>query len=566
MPRLPRRLPCLAFLLIPLLLLGTGASPSPAPEDGFHWPWTDPSLARATQRFFALLYDMDYEACTALVDSLDQERPDDPLVTMLRARILRDLIREVDVTRKTREAQFRLMKGILDDMRRRARKRLERDPDDPLANLSLGWAGMMEGQVQIMLKDYWGANATTREARAYVEKVLEWDPRQPDAMVLLGGYLYMVDTLPRFLKLIRWIPFLPIPSGNREEGLRLLLEGMRGAVPTATDYQIYMAFVDIFYEGDFQRARGIFGPLYEAHPQNPRFGIALALMAPFAPENGLAAVRIWERLSREWARRATGEPKAFWWQGWDRWSITLALRIKLMAAYQWEALGRVAEAGRLYEELLADPMGQFRRVRGPALLGLARTEYLQRRPAEARRLLERLLASKALDDWHGLARDLEDWIEDHPVPTYPLTRWREAGEPLLATLRRVEARDTLTTGSAFTFSRSSLREMEALCASASRPDPVLRKLLADAYLLAGLPEKALDAYREALHENRDPSLWAVRLQANLSWGYLLEQLGRFREAEKAYERADKLLVEPDLHRYPLDARRDAVRRARKRHS
>jgi tetratricopeptide (TPR) repeat protein len=526
------------------------------------WPWDDKPFARATNRFFDDLYDLDYETCRAIVDSLGSEHPEDPMVDVLRVRIYRDLIREVDLTEGEREQQFDELKELFVPLREKAEALLERDPASPRAHLALGWEGMITGQVQVMLHDYLGANSTTKTAREHLEKVLETHPGSPDAKALLGGYLYSVDTLPKFLKLFKWIPFLPIPSGDRVEGLRLLVEAAGSGAPSSRDFTIFYAFVDAFYEGIFPRGQRNMGPFFYAFPHNSRFGISMSLMAPFEPENALMADRYWRALIGAWESRREGAGGR-WYDGWDRWSISLAMRMRMVAAYQWEALGRPDMALPVYQDLTTDSLAHGRRVKGPVHLGLARTAILTGNPGLARLAAAKIIdGEKELKPWRDRAKDLRKAAEEGPG-SYPLAIWKESGRHVIEALESVSDPGRDQDGSwrpSYPFPRSRLREMEQ---HARAKDPVLLKLLGDAYALSGLSNRALRTYEEALSLCDRPELWAVRFQIHLNRSRVLEREGDVKNALREMKRADDTIEDEDLIRYPVDARLDALERALK---
>lgn len=524
------------------------------------WPWEDEVLARSTMRFFDHLYSTQYDSCTAIVDSLDQLYPDDPMVSVLRVRIFRDVIREVDVSKKERQKEFDQLKELFVPLRARAEARLAKDPRDPRAHLALGWEGMMTGQVQIMMKDVFGANSSTKKARKHLEIVLEQHPESPDAKALLGGYLYSVDTLPKFLKLLKWIPFLGIPSGDRELGLRMVTEAAASRAPSARDFLLFSAFLDAFYEGEFVRGSRNMGRFFFENPHNSRFGISLSLMAPFDPAEALGADRHWRILSNEWeSMRAGQSSRTPWWEGWDLWSIALAVRMKLMAAYQWEAMGRPDIARSLYQELCTDSLCQKRRVKGPAHLGLARSAALMGDTNTALRATDVILETKELKPWRDHAKRLRREVEKHP-PKYPVHKWSEASLPLIEALDASgDSLGNSSPGPGFAFPRSHLRELERQYAESG--DPALTKLLADAYNLAGLPQRAMDLYEEVASMTKTPSLWALHFQALLNRSYILEKQGDVKEALRAMKDAADTIEEVDLIRYPVDARIDALERA-----
>lgn len=573
-----------ALLLLAGTLAGFAQEPGPAqesattePSDGEHpiglvkltsmetpeviWPWNNEAIVRATDRFFDHLYSLEYDRCEAICDSLEREHPTDPWIAILRIRIFRDLIREVDVTKEEREEEFEHLNELFDPVHAKAMALLEQDPRDPRAHLTLGWEGMIKGQVQVMLRDYFGANSSTKEARDHLETVLEQHPDSPDTKALLGGYLYSVDTLPKFLKIFKWIPFLGIPSGDRDLGIQMVIDAGQSPTPSSRDFQLFLGLLDAFYEGNFSRGEEIFGRFFHENPHNPRFGISLSFMAPFDPADALQADRYWRTLSNAWDSMEKSEnPGDPWWKGHDRWSVILAVRMRLMAAYQWEALGRPDFALSIYRDLSTDPHSRPYRMKGPVYLGLARTAALMGDHETALKATEVLRESKKLKPWHKRAEKLQKEIEKNP-PDYPIHMWSEASLPLIETYEGLsDSSANSARRGRFAFPRSQLRDYERRYGNSG--DPALMKMLADAYYLAGLPNRALDLYGEVLSISGDnESIWALHFQSLINRSFILEAQGKIKDALEEMKRAADTLEEQDLVRYPVDARVDALERA-----
>ncbi|MBD3336309.1 MAG: tetratricopeptide repeat protein [Candidatus Eisenbacteria bacterium] len=558
--------PAVLLTLAVLLLLGSaGVRTSAAESRPAPWPWDEPDFARAAGRFFEHLYRLEYDSCRVIADSLARARPDDPLALIFRARILRDLIREVDVTKSTRESQFAEFTTIFGELRRRAERRLDDGSHDPRSHLALGWAGMMTAQVEVMLKEYWSANKTSKQARDHVEKVLEAYPDQPDATFLLGAYLYMTDTLPDFLKMLKWIPFLGIPSGDHDRGLDMVEESGRTTAPTAGDYKLFLGFIHVFYEGGFRESERLFYPFYKEIPANPRFTLPLALVAPFDPAEALLAERYWREMSQAWGQaRSDTTASRPWWAGLDRWSVSLALRVRMTAAFQWEAMGRPDKALPMYKQMVKEPLAGYKRVEGPVRMGLARCAVLAGRIDLARTTLQSLLDDDNLDPWHDPARELRREAVKEPPDVRRRELWREMSAPLIEALESVaapgRARETQAASEA-PFPAARLAEVTALHDRAGGSDPMLTKLAGDAYLLAGRFQEARQIYDRIDAGDLPPSLWPLGIQIRLNRAYILEQQDRPGDAAEEIEDALDMVVDPDLIRYTLESRRHGLKRA-----
>jgi tetratricopeptide (TPR) repeat protein len=346
----------------------------------------------------------------------------------------------------------------------------------------------------------------------------------------------------------------------------LLRQAAHASVPTSRDYLLFYGFSDVFYEGNFRRSEMTFYPFHLKYPSNPRFSLPLALVAPYDPFEGLLADRYWRILAQEWElTRSRSTAPGPWWQGQVRWSVTLALRIRLMSAFQWEALGRPDMAFPIYQEMSGDPLTRYLRLNGPIHMGLARSAWLQGSRDTALGALEEVIQSDKLEPWHDAAEDFRDLIREAEQKPAGLELWTEAGATLidvLETRKDPGAAWEDPAGGGFPFPRSHLPSIESLAAEGESRDPVLLKLLADCYTLSGLFERGLEAYGRALRTAGDnQAYWAVHMQCHLSRAFILERLGRIKEAAKEAEQALELVARPDLIRYSLESRLDGAKRA-----
>jgi hypothetical protein len=109
-----------------------------------------------------------------------------------------------------------------------------------------------------------GVNARTEMLRA-----LQLDPQMADASAGLGLYNYYVDTLSPIVKVLRF--FMGIPGGDKQAGVKQMETGMNGGVLLAVDIRFVLARAFRQYDGKYEEALVVAGPLVARYPQNPMF-------------------------------------------------------------------------------------------------------------------------------------------------------------------------------------------------------------------------------------------------------------------------------------------------------
>ena len=109
-------------------------------------------------------------------------------------------------------------------------------------------------------------------AREHFLLAIKLDPNLTDAEFGLGLYNYYVDTLSAIAKFLGF--FMGIPSGNKQEGIRLLEHDIAAGVLTPAAARFYLALNLHRYDQHYEKALGFIGPLVEKYPSNPLFQLA----------------------------------------------------------------------------------------------------------------------------------------------------------------------------------------------------------------------------------------------------------------------------------------------------
>ncbi|OLE82479.1 MAG: hypothetical protein AUF76_09370 [Acidobacteria bacterium 13_1_20CM_2_65_9] len=123
-------------------------------------------------------------------------------------------------------------------------------------------------------KGIWGAARDAAKSKSYSDEYLKQHPEHGDAYLALGLYNYYVDIAPTFIKVLRFILFLP--AGSRTEGLKQLERAAREGslfAPLADDVlsEVYGTF-----EGRVPDAVRVAERLQQRFPDNPDYRMDLA--------------------------------------------------------------------------------------------------------------------------------------------------------------------------------------------------------------------------------------------------------------------------------------------------
>ena len=257
--------------------------------------------------------------------------PEDPRPYILKARVLREHVSEQDNLREHVKPQIEPILGLLDTAKEKSDAILEKNPESIPGYLYRGWAKLFKGQLHELAFEHWSAGRSAKSGKGDLDKVLASDPNNPDALMIVGTYLYFADLLPSALKIASFI--LRIPGGDRYEGLEFLqraevipsysqldAKGMRGAILFA-------------FEGKLDDASTVFDTLDDEFPDNPRLVEPLAMLDIwFVERTGKGLSRI-ERVVEENEN------------GSDPYARVLAERLRLYEAYMQILTGH-AEGGR----------------------------------------------------------------------------------------------------------------------------------------------------------------------------------------------------------------------------
>jgi hypothetical protein len=130
--------------------------------------------------------------------------------------------------------------------------------------------------------------------RAALERAIALDPSLQDAYFGIGLYHYYADVAPLGAKILRFLILLP--GGNREQGLREMLQARDKGVLLRgeADYQLHWLY--LWYERKPERARELLRGLDARFPTNPLFLQRIAEVERDYFHDHRASAAAWQQL------------------------------------------------------------------------------------------------------------------------------------------------------------------------------------------------------------------------------------------------------------------------------
>lgn len=153
---------------------------------------------------------------------------------------------------------------------RLADARLATSPDDPVALGYKGQAHVHLARLDGIRGNYLKAGRQGERGRELLERALEKRPDLEASRYLLGLYLYYADVMPRFLKWVSWLWF--VPKGDRERGLEALQEVAASDGHHAVDARFILMNIRTYHAPvDLMAALETGRSLHARYPDNALF-------------------------------------------------------------------------------------------------------------------------------------------------------------------------------------------------------------------------------------------------------------------------------------------------------
>jgi tetratricopeptide (TPR) repeat protein len=262
-----------ALVLSPSILLG---------QQKLSFRPADPLNSSAFERF----YDMDYERSIQEFTQVSQRHPGDPdaLNHLLTAVLFRELYRigalnageyanDSFINSRHRPADPHVcdqIKSLVEQAEKIEEKRLDANPKDITALYARGVTRAQFATYTALIERAWfSALRNALAARRDHEKVLELDPNNLDAKLIVGTHNYVVGNLPWGVKAASSMLGL---GGNKGKGLEYLKDAAAGNTETSIDAKIVLV---VFWrrERRFDEALQILRSLEPQYPHNVLFAL-----------------------------------------------------------------------------------------------------------------------------------------------------------------------------------------------------------------------------------------------------------------------------------------------------
>ncbi len=233
----------------------------------------------------AYALNFEYPDALVLLDSLQQENPEDIRPYLFRAVVYIQLLVNCRNVERNRVLLFQDMVKA----EKIGKRMLKKNEDDWLANFFLGGVYGWTAKYYLDAGDKWKTFINARKAKGYFEKTQKLNPDCFDVYYGLGVYHYYAGTLPRLLRF-----FLPLFNfeGDVEGGLRELnLAREKGMY--SKDFAAY-ELVLIYLDKEETREDGLrlVSELCEKYPRNFNFHLLRAQYYHHLGEDSLARLTI----------------------------------------------------------------------------------------------------------------------------------------------------------------------------------------------------------------------------------------------------------------------------------
>jgi tetratricopeptide (TPR) repeat protein len=250
--------------LVLLLLAGTAAHAQSPPAASSIL--ADPQFQVEVKKGLDALYDMDFAVADQVFNQLALRYPDHPVSPFLHG-LLPWWAMQLEPDDTSQDDAFL---ASMDEVIDRCDRRLKASPGDVDALFFKSGALAFRGRLHADRRRYLKAARDGKQALGYLRDVLARDPGNDDLYFGIGLFDYLADVVPKRYKILRPFAFF-FPKGNRARGLAELDRAMtRGRfVPTETAYSLLQ--IHYQFEQDYPEALRMVQWLRQRYPDNSLF-------------------------------------------------------------------------------------------------------------------------------------------------------------------------------------------------------------------------------------------------------------------------------------------------------
>jgi tetratricopeptide (TPR) repeat protein len=169
------------------------------------------------------------------------------------------------------------------------KQRLELDSDDAEAHFYMGQALMALARLEVVRGRFLRAGGVGENARVHMERALELRPDWQDVKHPLGMYYFYASALPKVMKFLSWLWF--VPKGDGPLGLAYLEEARARGDLHRSDAAFILLNIKTYLAPDHLRALELARELHAEFPDNS--------LIEFEILEVLGAMEDWDRLILE---------------------------------------------------------------------------------------------------------------------------------------------------------------------------------------------------------------------------------------------------------------------------
>jgi tetratricopeptide (TPR) repeat protein len=279
----------LAVFVVPC----AGAAPSSETANGRR----DLTVSEAG-RAMSYVYEGKSRAAVVFVDSLAPICDGEPFYLLIKSRVAREMLTVDDENKERLQVESEPIHRDLERVIEVCTERMDAAEEagdeiaepDPRLRLYRGLAWMSKAHLCSFARRFWCAGRDAKKGKSDLEAYLRIHPDEPLALGTMGVFLYFADTIPRAFKYLSKLLFLP--TGDREKGLRYIKAAAAMESVLQTDFQVVQSTVDLLFEGRYEDGLDGTVALLERWPSYPRLALPLALMQPFDPVSVARSARL----------------------------------------------------------------------------------------------------------------------------------------------------------------------------------------------------------------------------------------------------------------------------------
>jgi len=149
-----------------------------------------------------------------------------------------------------------------------AKSRIKHNVADSYDYLYLGGALGFRGRLELMKGKWLSSYFLARDAIDALNVCYKMDPNNKDVLLGLGTFDYYTARFSGFLK---FLTYLLVHRGNKEEGLRKLHVAAKEAVYSSTEAKSMLIHIYLFVEEEYQKALQLADELAKKYQRTPRY-------------------------------------------------------------------------------------------------------------------------------------------------------------------------------------------------------------------------------------------------------------------------------------------------------